>query len=321
MKVLVVCFYQKGNLGDNFFVEAYRQLFPEYDLTFTDRITSDMVSEYEVFFFGGGSFLDGQPPIDRDLLEKLGNKKLFYLGVGAETQFHTWHKFLLQKARLIAVRNQKSVDRVSVLNSRVILVPDLVYSLVDEVRLEERKEKSILFIPNAHTVSKWDSATWKHSAWEFFKSEMAQALDGLVEAGWGIDILPMCGNNYHQDSFAGGEIIGKMHSSVVRVFPFEDSYFQQFAAFVSRYSIVISQRYHGLVVADMTGTPSVNIHHHDKLRHFLSKKNIPIDFYGCSKGSITDAIHSAEKLSNSERAINTNAFIELRSTVKEGMKG
>lgn len=321
MKILVYGFFQKLNIGDNLFIEAYQKLFPEYQFTFTEKITEELFDANDALFFGGGSFLDGQPNLPRGLLEKLSSKPIIYLGVGAETSIHPWHKFLIQKAKLVVIRSEQFIDKIKTLNINTVYCPDLAYALSEDALLEKPRSKSILWLPNAHTISKWNDAAWKHSAWEYFKSEFSQVLEELKNNGYSIDVLPMCRNLKHKDDFAAIEVANKITQGELKILPFEEHNFVSLSKTISSYELIISQRYHGLVIADITKTPCINIHHHDKLKNFQGRLTTNIDFYRTSKsttlGAIDDALFvKSLQSADSRLAINSNAFSGLKAKVE-----
>lgn len=320
MKILVYGFYSKSNLGDQYFIQAFQKLFTEYEFTFSDKITEELFHSHDALFLGGGSFLDGQPKVHRDLLEKLPLKPILYIGVGAETDIHPWHKFLIRKASLVAIRSSKSLDKIKDLNKNTIVIPDLVYSLADKSLSAFPVKKSILYLPNSHNVSKWNDAAWKSSSWEYFKSECAQTFEYLINNGHSIDVLPMCSNSQHKDEFAAAEILNKMTSGSLNFLPFKEHSFSSLLKIFSKYELVISQRFHGLILSDMLGTPCINIHHHDKLKEFYSPFSKKLNYYGLSKSEILSAIDDAIfvrslKISDDNIGINSNVFEDLKEKV------
>ena len=90
---------------------------------------------------------------------------------------------------------------------------------------------------------------------------------------------------------------------------------------MSTYELIISQRYHGLVIADMTRTPCINLHHHDKLKQFSGMFTKNIDYYRTSKSALLDAIDDtlfvkSVQYPDSNIAINSDAFKSLKEKVK-----
>ena len=138
MKVLVYGWYNQGNVGDDLFMEAFRHLFPDFQFIFSEIITSDLLVDVSVVFFGGGSFLIDSPRVTEDALLLLKEKKIFYIGVGTETNIHPVHIDLIKRSCLVATRSMDQIHHLSSLNDKVIFVPDLVYALQPKVQLSIR---------------------------------------------------------------------------------------------------------------------------------------------------------------------------------------
>src|SRR5271154_2781377 len=102
MNIFVFGFYRHKNIGDELFVEAFKQLFPHINFTFSDTITIDSIKSASAVFFGGGSFLNSELNISAGCLKLLKTLPIFYVGVGAETQISSSHEVLMRMARLIA---------------------------------------------------------------------------------------------------------------------------------------------------------------------------------------------------------------------------
>lgn len=314
MKALVFGYFSAHNIGDSLFKEAYHHLFPDYSFIFTDKITEELFNSSDVLFFGGGSFLDGEPNIPNDLLKKLPEKPIIYLGIGAETEIHPWHKFLIKKSKLVIVRSQKSFDKVKELNVNSFLYPDLVYSLSEENYVSDNR-KGILYIPNAHTIAKYNDPSWKENAWNYFKSEFSQALE-ILEKDYTIDILAMCSNSKHRDENSGAEILNKMTKTKINIIPFVEHDFKSITTLMNKYKLIISQRYHGLVLADILGIKNVNIYHHSKLQNFNSINSIGINYYELSKNKILDSID----FSDGKVSINKHLFKGLVAKINQTLK-
>src|SRR5271166_6394396 len=133
--ILIYGFYYKNNLGDDLFMEAFEYLFPDLELFFTDSISVDKLLGMDAVFFGGGSFLLGNHNISTEAVTILKTKKVFYLGVGVETDIHPVHLELMSGAQLIATRSIDQVERLRTINPNVRFIPDLVYALQDKVNI------------------------------------------------------------------------------------------------------------------------------------------------------------------------------------------
>lgn len=286
MKILVYGFYNNSNLGDNLFIEAFRHLFPDFDFIFTETIAEDKLRGIDAVFFGGGSFLLARPLISEESLQELRHKKIFYLGVGVEAEIHPVHLDLMRSAKMIATRSPEQIKKLSFFNKNVSYVPDLVYSLQDQVVHSEKINNSVLILPNISIIPQVADAHWKHSAWAYFKSEFVQFMDWLIDNGYHPHLFPMCQGQEIDDNWVSAELVSYMekrnsryiHSSVDRPISIKE-----ITKLVSQYNIVITQRFHGIVLSEMTRTPYLTISHHDKLKFSQPGEGYFLSYYNTSK--------------------------------------
>lgn len=190
-KVLVYGWYHHGNIGDDLFTEAFSRLFINYQFVFTDSISLDKLTDIDAVFFGGGSFLSERPIIDSDAMDSLMlSKKIFYLGVGVESNIHHEHLQLMSRARMIATRSPEQADKLRLICPNVKVIPDLVYSLQNQIVQSNKEPRSVLVMPNISIVPNRSGPHWKFASWNYFKSEFSQFLDWLVENDYQITRLP-----------------------------------------------------------------------------------------------------------------------------------
>jgi polysaccharide pyruvyl transferase WcaK-like protein len=315
--ILVLGFYGKQNAGDNLFIDAFKFLFPEQYFKFVDCIKYYDLLNATAIFIGGGSFLDTDPNIDDDCFELLKTKKIFYIGVGTETNISQGHLDLMKTASLIAIRSDDKFDFIKNINTNTILVPDLAYSLNRNILINNKINKSILIIPNILVIPQNTDPHWKHSSWEFFKSEFSQFLDFMIEQDYTINFLTMCNNNKLNDEYAGAEIVSSMKHRDFSYLLKNEIDFISILEIFSKYEYIITQRYHGIILAELQRTPYLSIWHHEKLKNsYLNEGNF-INYYGASKQNFIDQFKSMKdkKLKN-VISIKQNMFEELKSKVK-----
>jgi polysaccharide pyruvyl transferase WcaK-like protein len=250
--VIVYGWYGKNNIGDELFKEAFSRLFPDLHFEFTDKIRVAALKNAAAVFIGGGSFLFSSPNMEAGALEILKQKKLFYIGVGVETDIHPIHKELMRSAKFIATRSVDSDVILNSLNENYKFFPDIVYSLQDSVQISTKIDKSILVVPNISVVPKWDDPHWKHASWHYFKSEFAQFLDELASQKYKIGFFPMCTNSDTDDRWAAYEIISHMKNRRQTEVVLSDmSSVPAVTSIWSQYQTIITQRFHGIVLAEM----------------------------------------------------------------------
>ncbi len=301
-------YWNHKNLGDQLFEPAFKKIFPNYNFIFTDHIKDHHLENIDLVFIGGGSFLDSKPNFDPQLLK---DKKFFYVGVGAETNIDPVHQELIKSAQGIFVRSD--LDKVKYLNSNAYLIPDLVFAL--SVKHTLPKQKKICVMPNAHLIPTWKDQVWKKSAWDYFKSEFAQSIEQFTRDGYEIEFYSMCNNEWVNDVAASHEILNaRAHKSKVPVSNHTYIDYNLLLGALSRYSLIITQRYHGIVLAQMTNTPYIAICHHDKFSHFEPKLGAHIPYYGINKRTILD---TANQLNPVSSPFSIKDFEDMRNNINE----
>ncbi len=317
MQALVYGWYNADakNIGDSLFCKAFQVLFPIIDFVFTDCFTPQNIAEADIVIFGGGSFL--YAPINSDgivdILRSLQTKKVFYIGVGVETAIHPMHQALMKRANLIATRTPNGKDKLkSITTSDIVEIPDLAYALTAQVQLSTPEPNSVLILSNAEIVPRWDDVQYKHSAWNYFKSEFSQFLDALTESKHKITFAPMCSNASMHDSGAAAEIINQMRYRNFNLQRELSDDFVQLTQILSQYEVIISQRYHGAILADMCNRPCIVIAHHDKLKN-PTTSSITVPYYGLSKQNLFDTILDCKK--QSILPIKLDTFEDMRRRV------
>ena len=315
MRLAVFGYYGKQNIGDELFREAFRALFPDHSFSFFDRITRDNASQADAIIIGGGSLLNGDFPHEPEALPPLAQKPLLYISVGAETAIHPFHERLLRQARLVAIRSPSALEKMLALNEKTIVIHDLVYSLGTSAAIK-RLDKSLLFLPNIYTLPRHSDPHWMHTAWGHFKNEIAQAFDDLVDDGWMLRMMPMSSDRLVNDALPAYEIIGAMRNRGDYLIPGQGD-IKSLKTIFKEFEVVISQRYHGLVLAEMTMTKLVSIAHSHKLQETAFNQGEKLSYYGFSK----DLLHEARKNSSKQsfKCISPHMFEELQTKVECAM--
>jgi polysaccharide pyruvyl transferase WcaK-like protein len=318
VKVLVYGWYHQGNLGDDLFIDAFQYLFPLLDFVFTDHITDEHVKDADAVFFGGGSFLLDTPKISVSALEMIKQKKIFYIGVGVESHISPVHVDLMRRAQFLAIRTANQLERVRSINSSTMLIPDLVYCLKPSTS-GHQTDKSVLVIPNLHVVPQHSDANWKHAAWAYFKSEFCQFLDFLVDNQFNPQVFAMCTAHKEDDRWASADLISFMRnrSNGYLLQPKVEG-IKQISQLVTSHSLVITQRFHGIVLAEICKTPYIAIHHHDKLKKQPNNVGEFLSYYGLSKAQLIESFERSLSQNNTPiLPIEHNIFKDLVREVSE----
>jgi polysaccharide pyruvyl transferase WcaK-like protein len=321
LKVLVYGWYGESikNIGDLLFCKAFQKLFPDFNFTFTNVLRAAELTEFDAVIFGGGSFL--YAPINmgkndrvEDIVSLLKTKKVFYIGVGIETDIHPTHQQIISFSDLVATRTNGGVDKVKKFAAtKTIQIPDIVSCLAGSFSASSLKSKSVLVLPNAELLPRWSDIHWKHASWDYFKSEFSQFLDALRESGHTVSFAAMCRNDNMHDLGAATEIINRMkhRSFTSQIFNLTEEP-EQLAQVLGRYELIITQRYHGAILAEIVQRPCVSIAHHDKLKN-PTNSSVTVPYYGVSKDTLFKALETSKTLNI--LPIKLDTFEALRNCV------
>jgi len=284
--ILAYGWYGRGNVGDELMKHALQQMFCSHnvELRFNSKIDITTLAKIDGILFGGGSILDGAPSITSDALQVLLSKQIpvFYVGIGPETAVHPVHQQLLKVAELVKYRDRD--------------MSDLAYSLnVPDASLSKRSEaKGILLIPNVEVVPTHLSPHWMHIAWDRFKDEMAQVLDHFYDSGVQTSFMLMCSNDSMKDEWACSELIARMRRRGWRkqIYAINHDHVEA-CSLMTKHRVVITQRYHGIILAEMAGVPYIALEHHDKLKNVQPHRGQHISYYGATKAKLISEIEFA----------------------------
>lgn len=316
MNILVYGFYGKGNTGDELFKEAFRYLFPEYQFIFTDQITKGLLKETSIVFIGGGSFLFAPLLIEDGAIDLLKNKKIFYIGVGAETEINALHLELMKIAKIIAIRSSVNLDKIISINKNTLVIPDIVYSLQPLVQKKLLNDRTVLIIPNMAVIPTWQDPQWKHAAWNYFKSEFAQFLDSLIDNEYTIKFFSMCQNEKNDDHYAAIEIINSLKNKETNLLLTNSSdNIKDITNIFSQYSVIVTQRFHGIVLSEMTRIPYISLFHHEKLKYCSPANGQFLSYYGLTKDQLLINFEEVQKKFLASLPIETNIFDGLKESV------
>ena len=119
---------------------------------------------------------------------------------------------------------------------------------------------------------------------------MAQFLDTLCERGERVGFLPMCHDPKVNDIRAAAEILNHMrHGSSDMILAGGTNTLEETLRVIRSWRVVVTQRFHGSVLADIARRPCVTVHHHNKLRR---RGSIP--YWGLTKDMIGEAVEGAQ---------------------------
>ena len=119
----------------------------------------------------------------------------------------------------------------------------------------------------------------------------------MIEEDYTVNFFQFCQALKMHDQWAAYELLSLMNRRD-NVFVLQEDHSKIGAAsqLLSQYSVVITQRYHGIVLSEMTQTPYISLYHHDKLKPSHSNNGKFISYYGLSKRDMINAFNLSLKI-------------------------
>jgi polysaccharide pyruvyl transferase WcaK-like protein len=114
-----------------------------------------------------------------------------------------------------------------------------------------------------------------------------------------------------------------MHSSIIGCMKWRDERFkilsnQDFvsvANLFSKYELIITQRFHGIILAELLKIPYIAICHHDKLSTSSIHNGLYISYYGLNKKTLLDMIDIAPNIEFVQKPGNFDELINAISSI------
>jgi polysaccharide pyruvyl transferase WcaK-like protein len=288
VNALVYGWYGHGNVGDELMRVGMTRLLQRagYTATFTDKLLKEDIAKSDIVIIGGGCVLYNTPKVDvgAEALLFSGDVPVAFISVGFETQICDFFERLLKQAMCVLTRSPQCLDKIRALNPMTEVVPDIAYSVMPPCKPPVEKQ-GVLFIPNAEVMPRWNAPHWKHLAWDVFRSECAQFLEEISLRKINVTFMGMCCNNDMDDAWAAAGIVSMMQTRS----PLMANCVTYNSLNVSDYGTIITQRYHGIVVAEAACVPYLSIDHHNKLTHAWPSHGRHLSYYGSNKQDMLSA--------------------------------
>lgn len=287
MNVFVLGWYDNQNLGDEAFKDAFRHLWPQANFTFSSDIRKFDPQVHGALWLGGGDIFGGN-----QFLELPPDVPVAVIGVGI-SGLNDAVRRVLDRAQIVIVRDHASKTAYP----RAHLAPDLIFSLPErQIPPSENMVLMLLndfFSPRRH--SPW--GTQVHNG--VFVNEMAKVVDGFVAQKKRVVFAPM-GVGGIDDRRAAAQVIGLLARPTAVDWILDPVSDDSLWDLVGRSSLVVTQRFHGMVYSAVSDRPCVAICGHKKLWE-LGQEIMPkstVDYYGFTDRAFYTALTSQQQEQN-----------------------
>jgi polysaccharide pyruvyl transferase WcaK-like protein len=271
--ITILGWYGHGNVGDESYKMSFPKLLPGYRLTFTDSIGEEHKKTSAAFVLGGGAV------VEKPFLKQLNNiDNKFIMSVTANKDVPV---DALRTFKQILVRDVRSQDALAKLGIPTTLMPDAAFLLsgnresgFDYLRTLFRQEKHDLYhkvvvcVYNAHLGVVDDDRYLARDQMTFFKT--ANDLSDIVDSTPASFVfVPFGQRDPWDDRITNAWLASRCKFWKKNVVIYDRISFQQVLDIIACSDAVVSSRLHASIFSCVTGTPFVDITHHDKNLGFL----------------------------------------------------
>lgn len=272
MKITVLGWYGHSNTGDDAYELAFPLLLPNHILTFTDKLNN---SDVDAVILGGGDILYSNF-IDQ-LTDCSVPKYAFSVSVRKDEV-------------LPPVAFTKIVSRDNSFFSGCSWLPDFTFALSPDVDNGRRLVKKIftgldlydkvcVVVVNSNLMTKECTLARDSVTFEKLAFDLAHTIDHTNAS---FLFLPF-GNGFpFNDRITNSMVYCKCKFWKKNAIVYEKYSVQEVLDIISAVDLVISSRLHSSIFSCISGTPFIDITHHDKNRFFLetiNKQNWSIDYW------------------------------------------
>lgn len=245
----VVGWYGRRNCGDDALQLAMSKVVGG-DLTFSTRPTKGD----DPIILGGGDVIY---PLYLGHIRKTGKRiKVLGAGIGYEEQA----TFLKGIADEVWLRNREDVELARLAGVDAHYTPDLAFSLevgsAPDLPVSKKKHLGVMVADTINVTGSHRDAR-HHSYADYFSWELAEGLRYLSE-WYEIHFVPMSHYQYAYDIKMIYDIVNRLPGCSPNVLPEPLSPLDTLAL-VSKFDLLVTMRFHGLIFATIAHTPFVNI--------------------------------------------------------------
>jgi polysaccharide pyruvyl transferase WcaK-like protein len=273
MKILVLGWFGHHNCGDESYKDTFRVLFPNHDLTFTEKLTEVSVANCDVIILGGGNVLR------RGFIEQLAkvqNKKIYGFSLGIEEPPSDSLSFFTH----VYARDTATLAKLQELNVPCSFVPDAAMILEGDaengkawLKKKFAAEKCDLYsniitvVVNSYMLN-GDLNGLARDAFSFikFSYDFARVID---ETPASFVFIPFGTQLPFDDRTTNAWVASKCKFCKKNLVVFDRLNYLETLDVIAASNLTISSRLHSSIFSFASGTPFIDVTHHSKNQLFL----------------------------------------------------
>lgn len=301
LDLLVYGWYHKQNAGDDLFAVSFQKLFPNLNIKFTDDPKDITKLQYKYLILGGGNII--HPCLQNHLQQTKTPYEFWSVSVLTPEQ-----ATIAQNARRCIVRDNESAILMTKAQYKgeLIFAPDIVFTNHNDIKLTPKKDIVALF-PNANIAPTYKDTIPKWQEYQRFVCETARFMDEQKDQN-NFELVAMQTNHLIHDHSVSHAIRA---TSVTKKMTIVDKDLRNLNS-LNDFKVIITARYHGIILAIMSETPVVCIDAHSKIKNFANSYKLSnINYYEYSKDCLERALKECMEAPNRYRQIKQQIIDEI----------
>ena len=278
MKINILGWLSRQNIGDEAFKDAHRHIFLGHDLEFFAPPCT--VPDSDLFVLGGGAVISPY------YLKSLPSNTPKYI-LGASIEYASEMDLLPQhKFKGIMIRNATDVPILqSKVECPVTAMPDLAFLLSPSehsIKLEPKKKKlGVMVTDYINPALNRPANKFAQRSFNFIQT-LAKQLDDFIRQGWDVYLIPFSTGGYGNDLRINLDIMAFMEKQPINIMqtlaPMEA------IALLRDMDLNMCMKFHAHVFSIIAGTPFLSIDLTRKVDLLLSENNLTELKAGSFKG-------------------------------------
>ncbi|MBU3070890.1 polysaccharide pyruvyl transferase family protein [Aestuariicella sp. G3-2] len=258
LNIVVIGYYGKLNYGDDLLQHSITELFKEHNLLFTSWFPGiDLLNQADLVVVGGGSIWPGNTIFQhgKEISKRL-RTPIIFLGISAkneDTRIQENTKYLVDKSLYFHVRDEESKEIIN--QEKIVKGTDLYWWSNHQLpKIDLDNAKNILI-----NFRSWDAESWNAKV---LFSEIANNHDNLTA-------FPLFfGSARHESSGSidDAELLSLLGMNNV---PKSMDLYS-----LTESKLVISMRFHGLLIGMRAGIPTIGFDYHKKTKNLFIDNGI-----------------------------------------------
>lgn len=318
MKICIVGWYGKKNVGDEAFRVVFQRFFEGHELRFVTP--PQTCPDSDAVILGGGAvaspfYLNSLPPVPR-------------YAIGIDLAYDSEANLMAEAAfRKIYVRTRNDCELLQKAAScPVVAIPDLAFyirptgqDILGKYKLHsDRKTLGVLVTDYVNPAIDRSIELFTQRA-NNFKINLAAKLDDLYDQGYEVLLIPCSTGGYGDDRRMNLDLAAFMRHSPTNIMDTIGP--QEMIDLIAQCDVTLCQRFHAHIFSIIAGTPFISIEFTRKVKTLLQERNLAHWTGGLYQNKNTFDFSNVEGVLKSFQESDSQMLIQQATECHEFLEG